>query len=381
MAHDSTEALRARVHELEEELKATRELEARLAEAQRVGHMGSYDWNIVTDTNNWSDELYRIYGTEPQSFNASYDRFMDYVHPDDRAHIVAVHGEAYRTHEPYHTEERIVRADGEVRVLATTGEVAVGDDGQPVRIYGICIDITEQRRAEESARRSQERLHDADLRRRHALEINDNVVQGLSAALYAFECGLDVAAIAGLRRTVESARLMMNGLLAGNQDAELKAGDLVRDKPVTPLLRAEVDRGRPIPAGVDRPIRVLLVDDAADIRTVWRALLDKKHGCVVVGEACDGRDAVRLVAELRPDVVLLDLAMPVMDGLEALPKIRGEVPDAKVVVLSGFDRARMEGPAIAAGAHAYLEKGLASREVVDAIDRLLPGRVRRLAAL
>src|SRR5688572_15174792 len=92
-----------------DEVAALRESERRLAEAQRVGHMGSYDWHIPSDTNTWSDELYRIYGTEPQSFNASYERFIGFIHPDDREKIQAVHAAAFTDHLPYHMEERIVR--------------------------------------------------------------------------------------------------------------------------------------------------------------------------------------------------------------------------------------------------------------------------------
>src|SRR5689334_835946 len=66
------QGVRDRHHEVEE----LRLSEYRLGEAQRVGAMGSYDWHITSDTNSWSDELYRIYGTEPQSFNASYEKFM-----------------------------------------------------------------------------------------------------------------------------------------------------------------------------------------------------------------------------------------------------------------------------------------------------------------
>src|SRR5206468_598163 len=74
---------------LRDEVDELRLNEHRLAEAQRVGAMGSYDWHIVADTNAWSDQLYRIYGAEPQSFNASYEKFMESIHPDDREKIKA----------------------------------------------------------------------------------------------------------------------------------------------------------------------------------------------------------------------------------------------------------------------------------------------------
>lgn len=141
-----------------EEDEALRRGQDDFAETQRIGHMGSYDWDITTDTNRWSDELYRIYGTEPQSFNASYERFLAFVHPDDRERVQEVHRVAFETREPYHTVERIIRPDGEVRVLDTWGEVVADADGNPVRMRGTCRDITDQQLAELAARASADRL-------------------------------------------------------------------------------------------------------------------------------------------------------------------------------------------------------------------------------
>ena len=107
------------------------------------------------------------------------------------------------------------------------------------------------------------------------------------------------------------------------------------------------------------PLRVLLVDDMAELRALVRLTLERSGRFVVVGEAGDGQQAIDAVAELHPDVVLLDIAMPVMDGMEALPKIRAAAPDVRVVMLSGFSEARLGGEAASRGAIAYLEKGLA----------------------
>ena len=111
--------------------------------------MGDYDWHIPTDTNRWSDQLFRIYGHEPQSFNPSYERFLSLVHPDDRERITALHQQAYGSGEPWQVIERIVRPDGEVRHLLTNGEVVMGPDSVPVRMRGTCIDITDRVLADE----------------------------------------------------------------------------------------------------------------------------------------------------------------------------------------------------------------------------------------
>ena len=80
--------------------EALADLTARVDNAQHLANMGDYDWHIPTDTNRWSDQLFRIYGHEPQSFNPSYDRFLSLIHEDDRERISALHQHAYGTGEP-----------------------------------------------------------------------------------------------------------------------------------------------------------------------------------------------------------------------------------------------------------------------------------------
>ena len=103
-------------------------------------------------------------------------------------------------------------------------------------------------------------------------------------------------------------------------------------------------------------VRVLVVDDTPTLRMLTRLAL-AGTGFEVVGEAGDGLAGLEQAKALQPDLVLLDLAMPVMDGLEALPLIRAALPQVRVVIVSGFDRKAMESQVIAAGAHAYLVGG------------------------
>lgn len=125
----------------------------RVDSAQHLASMGDYDWHIASDTNQWSDELYRIYGYEPQSFNPSYERFLANIHPDDQERIKALHQDAYATGEPYRMIERIVRPDGDLRYLSSNGEVIMDASGTPVRMRGTCIDVTERVLAEQERER------------------------------------------------------------------------------------------------------------------------------------------------------------------------------------------------------------------------------------
>jgi signal transduction histidine kinase len=117
--------------------------------------------------------------------------------------------------------------------------------------------------------------------------------------------------------------------------------------------------------------RVVLIDDTPDIRDLLRMVLELSERYEVVGEAGDGATGIELVRQWQPDLVLLDLAMPVMDGLEALPAIRSVCPDASVVVLSGFEADRMAGQAMELGAAAYLQKGMRPDDMVGALDELI----------
>ena len=104
-------------------------------------------------------------------------------------------------------------------------------------------------------------------------------------------------------------------------------------------------------------IRVLLCDDAAGYRALVRYGLEEDPAFVVVGEAADGRAGLDAVAALRPDVVLLDLSMPHIDGLEVIAAMRDRSPATRVVALSGFPAADMAQATRERGAQAYLQKG------------------------
>jgi PAS domain S-box-containing protein len=450
------------------------DLVQRVDSAQHLAGMGDYDWHIASDTNRWSDQLYRIYGYEPQSFNASYERFLGNIHPDDRERIQAIHQRAYATGEPYQMIERIVRPDGEVRYLSSNGEVIMDREGAPVRMRGTCIDITERVLAEQETERAAERfrglvesspdailvldststviqangraadllgadpsghalaeilppgswsggqgveatsltgkplvldltaaelsesshegrsavflkdasprlereamvtrLGESQQRRRQALEINDNVVQGLTSAVYCLEAEDVPQARSYVERTLAAARDMMDDLLEPSGE-ELHPGDLVRSAP-SRLNDGQHPQTSADPAGPRGATahRVLIVDDAEDIRMLLRMKLGRHENLDVVGEAVDGVDAVDLARELQPNLVLLDMAMPRMDGLQALPLIREAVPDVRVIVLSGFNQGTLEQEALAAGADRYVVKGGSMRDLLDVIEKVL----------
>jgi DNA-binding NarL/FixJ family response regulator len=113
--------------------------------------------------------------------------------------------------------------------------------------------------------------------------------------------------------------------------------------------------------------RTLIADDDADHRLLLRLALSRSGRFDVVAEATNGEEAVTVGRRERPDLILLDLSMPRVDGLEALPQLRDDVPEARVIVLSGFAPDQFAPAVLTAGAVGYLEKGMSPQRLVDEI--------------
>ena len=144
--HDVNRELEARVTARTVELEAS---EARLLEAQQIARLGSWEWDVRKDVVWWSRELFEVYGVDPARFPASYAGFLERVHPDDRERVNGIIDHAFRTGEPFQFEHRVVRDDGQERLLGARGSVVRDAGGAVTRMLGTGQDITEQRRADE----------------------------------------------------------------------------------------------------------------------------------------------------------------------------------------------------------------------------------------
>jgi NarL family two-component system response regulator LiaR len=120
-------------------------------------------------------------------------------------------------------------------------------------------------------------------------------------------------------------------------------------------------------------IRVLIVDDHTVVRDGLTALISAESGMHVVGAAGDGEDAIRLAEELQPDVILLDLVMPRVDGVQATRQIKRDLPNARILVLTSFGEDHQVYAAIKAGAMGYLMKDTSSDELIEAIRNTFAG--------
>ncbi len=124
------------------------------------------------------------------------------------------------------------------------------------------------------------------------------------------------------------------------------------------------------------PIRILIVDDHGIIRQGLRLYLEFDPELMVVGEATNGIEALKLVETLRPDVVLMDILMPLMDGLEATQAIRQEFPDTEVIILTSVVDENIISQCIRAGASGYLLKDTRSEELCSAIHAAVEGQIQ-----
>ena len=178
---------------VEEELRKS---EAQLAEAQHLAQLGSWSRELETNVVTWSDEIFRIFGMEPQKVGTTYQAFLKLVHPDDRTGVRTVIEDAFMYHRSFSCEYRITRVDGAVRIIQERGSVVVDGAGKPIRAFGTAQDITDRKLVEEELQNSREQLRNLaaylqsvrEKERTHiARELHDEIGAGLTAIKFALE--------------------------------------------------------------------------------------------------------------------------------------------------------------------------------------------------
>ncbi len=151
-----------------------------LIESQQIGHVGSWEWDVERNEVTWSDEMYRIYGLEPQSVKMTYEGFLAMVHPEDQTRIRTAIKNSFETHQPFSFDHRILQPAGTIRHLHSHGIILLDDAGQTARMLGTGQDVSEQKQAEEELHRLNFELEERVERRtqelRHANERLKNIV-------------------------------------------------------------------------------------------------------------------------------------------------------------------------------------------------------------
>ena len=147
-----------------------------LTSAQRIAHLGNWNWNMKTGELLWSDEIYRIFGQEPQSFKANYDTFLEAIHPDDRQAVQAAVEKALRNEAPYDIDHRIVLPDGSIHFVHEQGEVLFDEAGEPLHMLGTVFDVTKRKQVEKA-------LHDAKAEAEKANQAKSEFLASMSHEL------------------------------------------------------------------------------------------------------------------------------------------------------------------------------------------------------
>lgn len=158
-----------------------RQAHERLEMAQRAANAGVWDWDFATESIEWSPEMFELFGIDPLTATASFAAWESVLHPDDREIAAARIRQALAEHAELNSEYRIVRPDGQVRWINALGRGVYAERGRPVRMMGICIDITERKQAEEALRKAREELEDRVRERTKELKKANEALQQAGA--------------------------------------------------------------------------------------------------------------------------------------------------------------------------------------------------------
>jgi len=283
-----------RVELVEERTAVQRELErstAQLQEAQRLAHIGSWEWDVSTNRTTWSDELYRVYGVDRATFDPSKDDVYRLIRPDDAGAIREAVDRALETHEPFVTEHRLADPDSDV-VIQGRGAVVLNDEGNVARIVGTAQDITEQKRAESSLRAAFEREREAADRLRALDEMKGTFLTAVS-----HELRTPLTAVAGFAYTLqhrldsitpEEREEMLLAITRNSRKLEALLTDL--------LDLDRLERGILEPRGHPQDIAQLV------LRTVEQTDIGDEHAVEILAEPVhaivDGAKVERMVENL-----------------------------------------------------------------------------------
>lgn len=161
---DNVDCLLTTIHDITEHKAAEQALRRsawRLNRGEEIAHLGSWELDLINNQLTWSDEVYRIFGLQPQEFGATYEAFIQAVHPEDRSQVDAAYSNSIRDGKDYYEiEHRVIkRSNGEIRIVHEKCEHFRNEGGQIIRSVGMVHDVTEQKQAEAKLKEYAERLH------------------------------------------------------------------------------------------------------------------------------------------------------------------------------------------------------------------------------
>jgi PAS domain S-box-containing protein len=277
---------------------------AALKQAQELTHIGSWEWDMASDSVAWSDELFRIFGLAPQSLRVDYKAFLSRVHPDDRARVEKAVSRAYADHEPFQLEHRVVLDDGTERTVYAHGRVVTDEHGQPVRMLGTGQDI--------SAQRQLERMRETILATvSHELRTPLTAVLGFAVTLKERHGELGESASAMVSQIIEQAR-RLERLLSDLLDLDRYRRGLTQ--PVRQPVRVDQLVEQIVELHAPRAIEIRTAPVTAQVdRSMVERIVDNLIGNAVKHTPADARIAVVVTQKGR------DILLAVEDGGPGVP--------------------------------------------------------------
>ena len=300
-------AVKADVTAQKEAEQALRDGEARLAEAQRIAHVGSWEWEVENGVMHWSKELYRIFEVEPERFRPTLEGTLDRIHPDDREMINRRIDDTINGKRPFSAVHRIVRPNGGERVLHSEGRLELDDRGRALRLFGISQDITQRRRMEDELRAAMEQAKAASTAKgeflatmSHEIRTPMNAIIGMADLLG--DTSLDeeqhqfveiLRRNGGILLTLLNEVLDLSKLEAGRVEPEQTPFSLepLIDEVLTPFRAPAESKGLRLESRIDPVIADTLLGDAGRLRHILLNL---------VGNAVKFTDSGYVELEIEP---------------------------------------------------------------------------------
>jgi PAS domain S-box-containing protein len=277
LVHDITDRLQAEA--------ARRASEERLREAQRIGHIGSWEMDIASQTLIWSEEIYDIFGLEPAAFPGTYEAFLDIVHPGDRSIVEARHQESVSPDTPYEMEHRIVTPQGQIRRVHERWRVFRGGGGKPPRAIGTLQDVTEAARAREEIQRLNDQLERRVQERTAELTAANRELESFAYSI-SHDLRAPLRSIDGFAHVLAEeygARLddRGHGFLDRVRRAAQRMGGLIDD--ILELSRVTRQEMRRVEVNLSE-LAAEIIDERARAEPTRKVMLEVIPGCVATGD-------------------------------------------------------------------------------------------------